>query len=135
MPTRQHPIHSNDQLHSNADLIFTDIEYHSNRLVNLFNKSLRAAREFFTYHFDDEFYEDSYSLFREKINSMLAGKMAITISCFKMLDRFITEKYVLDFVDLLNTEPGLINHYSKEGNLIVYNKIISVLQTLKGKRK
>ena len=39
VPTKRHPMHSKDVLHKDADLIYTDIEYHSNRLKNIFNKS------------------------------------------------------------------------------------------------
>ena len=49
--TLKHPIHSGDKLHKNADLIYTDIDYHSNKLKNIFNKSLKAAVLFYKYHF------------------------------------------------------------------------------------
>jgi len=121
VPTRRHPMHSDDILHKNADLIYSDIVYHASRLKNIFNRRLHAAREFYRYHYDDEFFEDSYWLFREKINTILADKNVITLVTFA--DQVATEKYVLNFADLLNTQPGLINHYSEEGNRLVYAKI------------
>jgi hypothetical protein len=130
VPTRQHPVHSNDILHKNADLICTDVEYHAKKLANMFNRRLQAAREFFTYHFDEEFFEDSYILFREKINKLLSKNKVIVISSLS-LEKYKTEKYVLDFVDLLVQEPGLINHFSQQGNRIVYERVVSVLNTLK----
>lgn len=133
VPTRQHPIHSNDPLHKNADLIYTDIEYHSNKLKNIFNRSLRAAQDFFTYHFDDEFFEVSYSLLREKINTVLEDKPVITLATFNTWKS--TEKYVLDFTDLLNTQPGLINHYSESGNSLVFNTILATLTLLSKETK
>jgi hypothetical protein len=66
--TKQHPVHANDQLHSNADLMFGDIEYHCKQFSNFFNRSLKSAYTFFLHHYDIEYFETSYALFREKIN-------------------------------------------------------------------
>lgn len=125
VPTRRHPVHGDDVLHKDSDLIYSDIEYHSNSLCNIFNQRLRAARNFFRYHYDDEFFEDSYWLLREKINTILADKLVITLATVR--DCTATEKYVLD---LLSTPQGLINHYSKEGNQIVYNIVMCKIQEL-----
>jgi hypothetical protein len=130
VPTRRHPMHSRDVLHKNADLIYADIRYHASRLKNIFNSSLQAAKDFYRYHYDDEFFEDSYVLFRKEINAILANKKVITIATFKLFDRFVTEKNILDFTDLLNTEPGLINHYSQKGNQLVYKQVSSTIYTL-----
>jgi hypothetical protein len=128
VPTRRHPMHSNDSLHKNADLIYSDIVYHAKQLKNIFNLRLHAAREFYRYHYDDEFFEDTYWLFREKINTILANNKVVTLATFK--DCPATEEYVLDFTDLLNTNPGLINHYSEKGNQVVFDTINATLKTL-----
>jgi hypothetical protein len=127
VPTRRHPMHYNDGLHQHADLIYSDIDYHAKQLKNIFNVRLHVAREFFRYHYDDEFFEDTYWLFREKINTILADKKVITLETF---DLPATEKYVLNFADLLNTNPGLINHYSEKGNQVVFDTINATLKTL-----
>ena len=77
---------------------------------------------FFKFHYDDEFFEDSYMLFRKEINNILKKKKVITLSTVK--DYCPTEKNV---IDLSSTEPGLINHYSEQGNRVVYDTIISKL--------
>ena len=46
VPTKRHPMHSKDVLHKDADLIYSDIEYHSNRLKNIFNKSVAYRLKF-----------------------------------------------------------------------------------------
>ena len=131
VPTRRHPMHSNDTLHKDADLIYADIEYHAKRLKNIFNRRLQAARDFFKYHYDDEFFEDSYWLFREKINTMLADKRVITLATFDLEEHWIpTEKHTLNFVGLLNTHPGILNHYNESGNRIVHRCIVDTLETL-----
>jgi hypothetical protein len=128
VPTKQHPVHSSDILHKDSDLIYTDIEYHAGRLKNMFKRSLTAALDFYKYHYDSEFFEDSYWLFRKEINTLLADCKVITLSTFAGCKS--TEKHVLDFTDLLNTQPGVINHYSQQGNQQVYNKLISTINTL-----
>lgn len=128
VPTRRHPMHYDDSLHKNADLIYSDIVYHASKLKNFFNRRLHAAREFYRYHYDDEFFEDTYWLFREKINTILADKKVITLATFKECPA--REKYVLDFTDLLNTQPGLINHYSEKGNRLVFDTINATVKLL-----
>ena len=67
------------------------------------------------------------------INTILADKKVITLATFDTWAS--TEKYVLDFVDLLNTQPGLINHYSKEGNQTVCNTVIATLKLISKETK
>jgi hypothetical protein len=55
--TRLHPIHTGDLLHNNADLIYSDIEYHAHTLRGYFNRSLRFAVGFFVHHNDEEYQE------------------------------------------------------------------------------
>jgi hypothetical protein len=108
--------------------MYSDIVYHSKKLKNIFNQRLQAACDFFKYHYDEEFFEDSYWLFREKINTILVNKTVITLITFA--DQPATEKYLLDFADLLNTQPGLINHYSNTGNQIVFDTINATVKLL-----
>lgn len=133
IPTWQHPIHRNDLLHKDADLIYADIAYHSKRIKNIFNRSLRGAYEFFNYHYDSGFFEDSYCLFRKEINRILEDNQVITLSTFGGYQS--SEKDVLEFKDLLNTQPGLINHYSEAGNLIVVDAIIATIKLLSKENK
>ena len=128
IPTWQHPIHSNDSLHKDADLIYADIAYHSKRIKNIFNRSLRGAYEFFNYHYDSGFFEDSYCLFRKEINRILEDKQVITLSTFNQ--QASMEANTINLVDMLVTYPGLINHYSEFGNRLVYGSITSKIQEL-----
>jgi hypothetical protein len=129
--TLKHPIHSNDKLHKNADLIYTDIDYHSNKLKNIFNKSLKAAVLFYKYHFDPEYFETTYQLLREKINSILKDKKTIIISNLKRDTNYENENIVLDYSNYHNTEGGLVNHFSEKGNQEIYQNLIKILNSLK----
>lgn len=126
VPTRRHPIHNSDSLHKAADLMFTDIEYHSTRLKNIFNRSLQSAYNFFIHHYDIEYFETSYKLFREKINQIIGNKPIIVISNLPDMDKFITEKIVLNFYP----DGGIINHMTACGNHQVYLSIIETIKKL-----
>ena len=120
--TRCHPIHSNDLLHGHSDLIFTDIEYHASRLRNWFNHSLKAAKGFFIHHYDMEFYDYVYNKIRDDIHTCLYDRPVLIVNHLPCLEPH-KQPNLLDFSDMLTTHPGLINHFSAEGNHIIYKKI------------
>lgn len=126
--TKLHPVHQNDVLHKNADLMLNDLCYHASKLRHIFNWSLRCGLNFFKYHCDETYLDTVYKLFREKINSGLKNKCVIVVNNFKHLEQFATEDIVLDFVDLCVKSPGIINHMSAEANQIVYNEIKNQIQ-------
>jgi len=125
--TKNHPVHSKDPLHSNADLILTDIEYHASKLKNFFNRSLRSAMLFYQYHFDKDFYYTTYCLLREKINSILKNKKTIVISNLTDISVDFNEKIVLNYNELWKQERGLVNHFTERGNQVIYKDVIKIL--------
>ena len=125
--TKAHPIHTNDCLHSNADLILTDIEYHASKLKNFFNRSLRSAMLFYKYHFDKDFYYITYCLLREKINSILKDNNVIVLSNLTDTSLEFNEKIVLNYNILWQQERGLVNHFTAYGNQVIYNDVIKIL--------
>lgn len=126
VPTRRHPIHCNDLLHKDADLMFTDIEYHRGKLQNFFNASLKTAYKFFIHHFDVEYFETTYRLLRNQINEMLKEKTVIVISNLPDLEKFVTEKNVLNFA----VDGGIINHASQELNKEIFHKVVETIEKL-----
>jgi len=131
IPTRKHPIHSNDLLHKNADLIYADIEYHRSKVKNLLNFPLRTAANFFKHHFDQDFFENQYKLFRAEINRYIGDKPYIGISHLHIPKTFCKEKIILDFTELFDKEKGLINHFSQKGNEVILNHIERTINMLK----
>jgi hypothetical protein len=123
--TRQHPIHCDDTLHSNADLMLADIEYHSKSLKSIFNRSLQAARGYIKYHYDIEYQEITYNLFKKEICQMLSGTKTIVISNF--LNQTINESDTnfLDCSSLQTNYPGIMNHLSDQGNFLLFNDIVN----------
>lgn len=131
--TYRHPVHSQDLLHSESDLILNDCEYHSKSVKHWFNRSLQHALGFFKYHFDEKYYETVYTLFRDKINSKLEGVPVIVINNLPNVLNFASEPIVLDFCSLWNTEPGVVNHFSEQGNLQIYKTIQQTIKSIKEK--
>jgi hypothetical protein len=127
--TRRHPVHCQDPLHKNADLIMSDIDYHSSRWRNIFNFSLNAATEYFRHHYDDEFHETIYGLFRKSINERLPQDQVI------VCNNFITpaahrELHFCDFSEIQKQHPGLINHVSTKGNELICQQLCDYIRKI-----
>ena len=128
--TRQHPIHSNDLLHKNADLILSDIDYHVHTVKGFLNPSLQAAQLYIKYHYDIEYHETTYNLFRKAINQQLPQNKLIVITNFLTKISYSDEKNFLDLSKITQNYPGLINHLSDIGNAKVYDTILTKINEL-----
>ena len=128
--TRKHPIHANDKLHTNADLMFNDIKYHSSNIKNVFNNSLRAALGYFKYHFDDEYYMDIFNLVKKEIDRKLYGRKVISIKTFDIVDFPCT----FDLTEYYVKNKGLINHLTEPGNKEFYNLLEKQITSLTEKK-
>lgn len=128
VPTRNHPIHSNDKLHYNADLMLNDITFHNNKFSNLFNKSLKSALSYFKYHYDIEFYETTYKLYRKAIEDRLSFTKFISLNMFPNSEF----KSTLDLSHVVQTHSGKINHMSEEGNKLSYEILLNKIQEIYG---
>lgn len=117
IPTIKHPLYQKDALHCNCDLIFSDIEYHSKTFLGRFNKSLQTAYKFFIYHFDKDYQETTYNLYKEKINYILTLP-TIIINDFS------------DWEAIKNNFWGNCNHLNEVGNKIIFQKIVSNIENL-----
>jgi len=130
VPTIRHPIHDEDPLHHNADLIFADINYHSNLLINWFQRSLITAKNFFKYHYHEEFYYDTAMMYRKEVEKLIKPRKLI------LLNNVLQFSHYSELVDnneqFLKKYKGLINHLSKEGNEIVYKELLINIKALYG---
>lgn len=127
--TRQHPVHSQHSQHSHADLLLTDIEYHSQTWQGLFNQSLHAAKEFFKHHFDPEYHETVYVLFREKIHSIIAEK---NIPCMVVHtpivpDQFVIEPHVATVATITQGQP---NHLTATDSAQLVTQIRDIINDI-----
>lgn len=120
--TTQHPIHK-DGFHKNCDLLANDIIDRN----SWFNPSLRSAQGYFKYHYDDQYQIDIYNLIRKSINDKLKGTTYISLTHTDISKELSIEANNIDFSDLWKKERGPINHYTVEGNKIIFKKIRDII--------
>jgi|TARA_B100000214_G_scaffold261718_1_gene193298 hypothetical protein len=111
--TLKHPVHYQDKLHKNSDLLAIDCEYAYQRDKN--NESLATAKNYFKYHFDFDYYEYIYSLMLKECENIIG-------ECFHIkLAQQQFGKY--NWGQLNEKYKGLVNHLSQKGNEIVFEEI------------
>lgn len=130
IPTRCHPVHSNDPLHKSADLILSDVDYHASRLRNWFNRALKAAKDFYIYHYDAEYQDLVYELIRTRINSMCKDVPVIAVTNLITDQKFNIEPYAVTIDDIQQKHPGLANHLSPEGNIQVATRVLAMIKEI-----
>jgi lysophospholipase L1-like esterase len=123
--TRHHPVHALDSLHQHADLMLNDINYHLHTLKGRFNRSLRAAGEYIKYHYDIEFHETIYNLLKKEIDEKLLKNN--TISIFDLLFKLTDHEQNLNLHELQKQYPGKINHFSTQGNQLIFQKLLEYI--------
>ncbi len=109
IPVKEHPIHSNDILHYNCDLIYSDLKEHKDEPL------IQSAIDFYENLFDLDYACFIHDLIIKEICSK--HKNLINITFFSM------NKNMYNFEDVYLNNKGLINHMNDQGNLIIYNKI------------
>ena len=109
IPVKEHPIHSNDILHHNCDLIYSDLKEHKDEPL------IQSAIDFYENLFDLDYACFIHDLIIKEICSK--HKNLINITFFNM------NKNMYNFEDVYLNNKGLINHMNDQGNLIIYNKI------------
>ena len=122
--TPKHPVHKQG-LHKDCDLIFSDI----NSKFDWFNVSLRTAKNWFWHHYDDDYQKETYSLIRQEINRLITIPY-LAVDNFSISNQFACEKNRLDLTDIWPMYRGETNHYTEEGNQIVYQQIVDKLDKI-----
>jgi len=117
--TKKHPVHCNDVLHKNADLIIFDTFYHKRKIKNIFNFSLKCAAQWFKYHYDENYQKDIYQLVKDKIDNIIKNKKTIKISNFD--DDNVESD--LNYFKYLKSNPGIMNHFDEKINYKIYKEI------------
>ena len=120
-----HPTHSDDILHGNSDLIYSDLKEHTESDAIL-------AVDYFERYFELDYYTDIAQLLCKEILTMLGQYPHI--NQFHMVNFANDDKY--EFLPSYNINPvfskypGLINHFNNQGNKKVFDKIDSWLQDI-----
>lgn len=118
--TPAHPLHK-EGLHKNCDLIYEDLQR-----ISWFNQSLKIAKGWFKYHYDDQYQLDIYRLIRNEINRLIQIPY-VSISHADFGIDLVVEKNHIDFKELWKTHRGVVNHYNESGNIEVYKRLLETL--------
>lgn len=124
LSTIRNPVHYDDVLHKDSDLIFSDIEYHMKHSKQ--TDELRAAFEFYIHHYDKEYHSKTYQLYRKEINNKINTRPSYILNFRK--SEWATESNIIHFTDLVESSPGAINHISEQGNKTVANSILKKIE-------
>jgi hypothetical protein len=109
-----HPVHYADPLHKNSDLIYTDIEEH-----NKFRSGLTSILQFFRKYYSLEYAEFIHELISEKIYNITKDKKVLHLTHIDVMYSFD----VINFSDIFKQYRGNMNHYTDEGNQIIFERI------------
>jgi len=115
--TLEHPIHSEDPLHKNCDLLANDLEYFYKK--DKTNESLTTARNYFKYHFDSQYYDTIYKLLIHECDKMIGNRKNIAVSNLSYVS--------MSWATITAKHKGLVNHLSELGNKIIFEEIIKIL--------
>ena len=116
--TTNHPVHANDKLHKNSDLIYADLKEHSKT-----NKKILPLVEFFENYFEPESAIFTHTLICEKINNLLKNRSGVLHMTAINWDKLYCFPNMIDFSHLFVKNRGLINHFDEQGNQLIYKTV------------
>jgi hypothetical protein len=119
---RDHPIHRSG-LHADSDLIFNDID----RFMP-WNRHVQTIRNWFRMYFDEQYHHDIYCMIRKEIMQLVPEEKYICTSHSYHRRDFIPEIKNIDFTDTWVNNRGIVNHYTPDGNQLVYQMLLKEIQ-------
>lgn len=123
--TSRHPVHSDDLLHGNSDLLYADIKEHSKT-----NKELIPIVEFFEQHFDVDHAIFSHNLLCKFIGELCEPYNTLHATGFDYKKLYQFNNTLLDYSGLAEPKLGNINHFSNKSNILIFNDIKSRLDQI-----
>jgi hypothetical protein len=115
IPIIEHPIHKNDLLHNDCDIIYSDAEEH------IENDIMKTAVDFYGNIFHTEYFCFVNDLIYKEIKKITPNAIHITF-----FDNFY-DNNVLKFEDIFLSYKGNVNHLNQLGNELFYNTIKNIL--------
>ena len=107
IPVEHHPVHTSG-FHEHCDLLYADCEANG----------VTSATEFFQNHFWEQFWMDTYNLYRQQITKHLRNHTVIHLDFFN--HGLASESRCIDFSELPWRFPGDVCHMNQQGNNTVY---------------
>jgi hypothetical protein len=118
IPVTQHPVHHGDRLHHHSDLLYSDIKAQAEQ-----RSDLDCIVEFYEKYFDTAAAEFTHNLICEHIEIRTHNHPCVIHAHAMPWDGLYKFRSVIDFQSTFDQHRGLINHFTDNGNQIVYNKI------------
>jgi hypothetical protein len=124
---KTHPIHADNILHKDSDLIYTDLLAHPD------NKDCELAVKFFERYFEIDYYQDICDLICQKILNILGEYTHL--NQIHLVN--INKKQLYDFLPSYDINKiftkcrGTTNHLNKKGNQMMYDQIEKSIQEQK----
>jgi hypothetical protein len=115
IPIEEHPIHKDDSLHDNCDIIYSDAEVH------IENNIMKTAVDFYVNIFHPDYFCFINDLIFKEIQKITPNAIHITF-----FDNFY-DNNILKFEDIFLSHKGNINHLDEKGNSLFYNMIKNIL--------
>ena len=111
---KHHPVHSKSALHKDCDLLYTDAVAHG----------LATVKDYFENYYDLNYAVDIHQLIMSKIYDS-----TITATHISHVDVSAPANVpITNFSDVWTKHKGIMNHYSDQGNQIIYSSILNLLK-------
>jgi hypothetical protein len=107
----------------------SDIFYHSKKIRNIFNYSLHSAKNWFLYHYDEDYHREIYTLIRKEIDQLLQNKIVIEICNFDVPVN--KNNIILDYKNYVKYNQNFSNHYDEKTNKKIFLDIKKIIKGLK----
>ena len=114
---KSHPAHNQEKLHQHSDFIYNDVVNHG----------IDTVVDYFENYYDLEYAVDIHQLIMMNIASICKS-----VHCLHIRHMDVSHPInlsVVDFSTIWKKHPGLINHYSKNGNTEIYKNIKIMLKS------
>jgi len=120
IPVKEHPLHSTDILHSNCDLIYSDLKDNEN------NTLAKIGVDFFENLYDTDYALFVHDLMLKYIDSKYKHRQIINITFFEHGNLYKPKNFI-NFEKTFKENRGHINHLNDKGNQIVFDTIKKIL--------
>lgn len=118
---KEHPLHANNTLHKNCDLLYSDLEQSKQK----HDPVVAAGLDYFKYVFDIEYYNNIYSLILDKIHSLTDHHKTLHLTFFDNTQITYPFEHFKNLHSVFETYPGSVNHLNPVGNDHVVKQIES----------
>lgn len=116
---KHNPLHQSTQYYKNCDIIFSDVETRKNKFST-------ACELYFKYIFDLDHAIDIHNMICKTIDDLCQEFDVIHTTHFDYSNLYQFSN-MINFYNLFLEHRGDVNHYTKQGNNLIYQSLIKIL--------